>query len=306
MKILVTGGIGFLGANLCNQLVRDGHDVVSMDVRATSDAEQRLLDPRVYRHVGDVRNSVDFPNGDYDQVYHLACPASPPRYQADPLFTLETCFLGTRNALQFAKARGARLLFTSTSEIYGDPQVTPQDESYRGWVNTVGIRSNYDEGKRVAETLCYEFAKTQDVRVVRIFNTYGPGMDADDGRVVSNFIMQSLTKQPHTIYGDGSQTRSLCYVDDMIDGLVLAMNARELPQPVNLGNPNEMPVFHISTAVEYKLGFVDRVFKPLPEDDPLQRRPDISRAKTRLGWQPKVNLSDGLIKTIEWFKGGLK
>lgn len=303
VRILVTGGLGFIGANLCNKLLADGHDVVSLDVRSTSSAGEKLLKPGVDRLVSDVRHVIDYPWDKFDQVYHLACPASPPRYQADPLWTLETSFLGTRNVLQAAAQAGSRVLFTSTSEIYGDPQISPQSETYRGWVATDNKRSCYDEGKRVAETLCYEFRKRGvDVRTVRIFNTYGPGMDADDGRVISNFLTQAIRGEPLTVYGDGKQTRSFCYVDDMIEGLMKAMNSKSFEGAINLGNPDERPINEIADLVEDKVKRVGRIYKPLPEADPLQRRPDVTRAKTLLKWQPKTRLEDGLLQTLEWFR----
>jgi UDP-glucuronate decarboxylase len=310
MRILVTGGAGFIGVNLCKRLVRGGHDVVCLDNFYSS------LKSNVDGLNGDQFELVEhdivepFPesimSGQFDRIYHLACPASPPRYQKDHIYTLRVNFEGTRNVLELARACGARVLFTSTSEVYGDPDVSPQNEEYRGNVNPHGLRSCYDEGKRAAESLCMNYWRRYDLpmRIVRIFNTYGPFMDKDDGRVVSNFIVQALRGENLTIYGDGKQTRSFQYIDDLVDGMIAYMNLGEnFPGPVNLGNPDEITVGELAKKVISLTGAASQLnFSDLPQDDPMRRNPDISLAKEKFGWEPGVNLEDGLKKTIEYFR----
>ena len=305
LKILVTGGAGFLGSNLTISLLGQGHQVTVVDDLSTGKFSNLPLDhPNLKVQELDVCKPW---TGEVDRIYHLACPASPPKYQADPLQTLRTNYVGTTNILELAKAQGAWVLFTSTSEVYGDPDRTPQSESYWGNVNSFGPRSCYDEGKRVAESLCYSYAEREGVRIriARIFNTYGPRMAPDDGRVVSNFINQALLNEPLTLYGDGSQTRSLCYVDDLIRGLMLLMDApggnRE--HPCNLGNPHELTVKEIAErAIRICDSQSKLSFHPLPKDDPLQRCPDISRAKEWLGWSPEVAVDQGMTRTAGYFR----
>lgn len=306
-KILVTGGAGFLGSHLCRRLINEGHEVLCVDNFFTgnrSNVPDLLPHPRFEL----LRHDVTFPlYVEVDQIYNLACPASPVHYQFDPVQTTKTSVHGAINMLGLAKRTKARILQASTSEVYGDPQVNPQTEGYWGHVNPIGIRSCYDEGKRCAETLFFDYYRQHktDIRVVRIFNTYGPGMLPNDGRVVSNFIVQALRNEDITIYGDGSQTRSFQYVDDLIEGMVRMMNQDEFVGPVNIGNPGE---FTIKELAEMVLKLIPEskskiVYKPLPADDPLQRRPDISLAKAKLGgWEPKINLEDGLKKTIIYFR----
>lgn len=285
MRVLVTGAAGFIGSNLCQRLNNDEHEVFGIDVAWE---EEDICD--------DVDQLCDW-------LFNLACDASPKRYQQFPFFTLRTNFTGTWNCLENALRYNAKMLQASTSEVYGDPLQNPQREDYWGNVNPVGPRSCYDEGKRIAETLCYEYKKEVgvDVRIARIFNTYGPGMDADDGRVVSNFIVQALRGEPLTIYGQGMQTRSFCYIDDLLDGFMTLINADEFV--TNLGNPTEFTVYELAELVLRLTGSKSKmVFLPLPQDDPQQRKPDITKAKT-LGWEPKVSLEDGLKETIKYFKG---
>lgn len=308
MRILVTGSAGFIGSNLVNELLEDGHRVLGIDNfysgRRENVAALKCEAYRVVEH--DVREPLDdVVKGTVHQIYHLACPASPKSYQMDPDFTWETSVLGIKNVLRLAKKRNVRALFTSTSEVYGDPKEHPQKESYWGNVNPMGERSCYDEGKRAAETYCYNAQRMQwDVRVARIFNTYGPFMSPEDGRVVSNFINQALDNQPLTIYGDGQQTRSFCYVEDMVRGLKMLMNHPErIKGAVNLGNPNEFTVYDLARQVQKMTWPHGRVvYEDLPADDPTQRRPDITRAKTLLGWEPKVQLAQGLERTIAYFR----
>ena len=318
-RALVTGGIGFLGSNLCRRLISDGFEVVALDNMYTGSRRnvEDLLSNRSFRLIeGDV---VDFATGEsFDQIYNLACPASPIHYQARPLFTTRTSVLGALNMLDLAKRCGAKMLHTSTSEIYGDPLVHPQVETYWGNVNTIGVRSCYDEGKRCAETLCADYVREfgTDVRMVRIFNTYGPAMHPQDGRVISNFIMQALRGEDITIFGDGSQTRSFQYCDDLIEafrrymempqGEVRAFFAgKGIPIPViNTGNPAEYTIRELAREI---LGQIPEsksklAVKPLPSDDPKRRKPDITLAKELLGWEPKVPLSEGLARTIEYFR----
>ena len=299
-KILVTGGAGFIGTNLCNRLVADGHEVTALDNLMSS--------KRFPEGVKTFKEDVKEADGiwdNFDQIYHLACPASPPRYQADPIDTMMTNVVGTNKMLELADDVGARILFTSTSEIYGEPEVSPQPETYRGNVNPIGIRACYDEGKRAAETLMYDYQRQHgvDVRVARIFNTFGPHMDLEDGRVVTNFIRQILKNERVTIYGSGEQTRSFCYVDDMVDGLISLMES-DYTQPVNLGNPEEITISQLLEEIEILLpGYTpDYVGLPLPADDPTQRCPDISLAKQVLGWKPKISRIVGLQKTVEYAK----
>ncbi|MBX3166735.1 MAG: SDR family oxidoreductase [Candidatus Eremiobacteraeota bacterium] len=305
---LVTGGAGFLGSHLSRLLLDQGHSVVVLDDLSTGSFTNLPDHPRLTKVKGDVARGWE---GKVDRIYHLACPASPPKYQIDPVKTLDTNYQGTRNMLELALRSGARLLLTSTSEIYGDPQVSPQAETYWGNVNTFGPRSCYDEGKRVAESLCYAYSRYRqaDVRVARIFNTYGPFMAPDDGRVVTNFISQALEGKPITIYGSGNQTRSLCYVDDLIRGLNLLMESTSPPvdAPVNLGNPNEMTIRQIAELVLELTGSNSPLIEcPLPQDDPKQRCPDISRAYEWLGWRPMVSARDGIKRTCDYFEGALR
>lgn len=296
MRILVTGGAGFLGSHLCRRLVRDGHQVTCLDNLSTGRGE--ISSGMV---VKDVRSSL---TGRYDQIYNLACPASPVAYQRDPVGTMMTNVQGMWNVLNMARRGGGRVLQASTSEVYGDPERSPQWEEYRGNVNPTGPRACYDEGKRAAEALCFDFARQYgvEVRVARIFNTYGPRMAVDDGRVVSNFVVQALRGEPLTVYGDGRQTRSFCYVDDLIEGLVRLMNS-DVDVPVNLGNPEEIMVNSLAHMIKRLTGSESKIeYRPLPIDDPLLRRPDIARARMRLDWDPKTDLETGLTKTIEYFR----
>ncbi|MBT9585571.1 SDR family oxidoreductase [bacterium] len=304
-RILVTGGAGFVGSNLVLRLLATGHQVTVLDDLSTGFKHNVPEQARLVQ--ADVNFAWDEP---VDQIFHLACAASPEKYQKDPLQTLRTNYVGTTNMLELAKRHGASLLFSSTSEVYGDPNVSPQPETYWGNVNSFGPRSCYDEGKRVAEALCYSYAQQGvRVRIARIFNTYGPRMAPDDGRVVSNFLVQALRGLPITIYGDGSQTRSLCYVDDLVAGLLALMAApgSNLEHPVNLGNPCEMTVKQIGELAIRLCGSPSTIsYHPLPQDDPLQRCPDISRAKTWLGWQPSVTPEVGLSQTRDYFKQTLE
>ena len=305
-RILVTGGAGFVGSHLCDRLVKAGDDVVCVDNFYTGDKRNiaHLLEEHNFELI---RHDVTFPLYlEVDQIYNLACPASPIHYQHDPVQTTKTSVHGAINMLGLAKRTGARILQASTSEVYGDPEIHPQDESYWGRVNPVGVRSCYDEGKRCAETLFFDYWRQHrvEIKVARIFNTYGPRMHPDDGRVVSNFIVQALREQALTIYGDGSQTRSFCYVDDLVEGLIrlMASEAR-FTGPVNLGNPGEFSMLALADAVMRETGSVSTtVFKPLPQDDPLQRKPDISLARKALDWKPKIELQEGLSRTVEYFR----
>ncbi len=307
MRNLVTGGAGFLGSHLIDRLIDLEQEVICLDNYYTgrkSNVSYHLNNPlfELIRH--DVTEPIRL---EVDRIWHLACPASPVHYQSNPIKTSKTSFMGTYNMLGLAKRTKARLLMASTSEVYGDPEVHPQPESYKGSVNSYGIRSCYDEGKRIAESLCFDYQRTHnvDVRIVRIFNTYGPRMIPNDGRVVSNFIVQALKGNSLTIYGDGTQTRSFCYVDDLIEGFIRLMNS-QYTSPVNLGNPAEFKIIELAEKVrdliDPNLQFIN---KPLPGDDPLQRKPVIDLAKAELSWEPKVSLSDGLMKTINYFKGVL-
>ncbi len=307
-RILVTGGAGFIGSHLCQRLIDRGDDVICVDNFFTGRKKNvaDLLDnPRfeLVRH--DVVEPILL---EVDQIYHLACPASPVHYQANPVKTLKTNVMGTLNMLGLAKRVHARLLLASTSEVYGDPQEHPQRETYWGHVNPNGTRACYDEGKRVAETLTMDYHRRNgvDVRIVRIFNTYGPRMLPDDGRVVSNFIVQALNGHDITLYGDGNQTRSFCYVDDLVDGLIRMMNSEGDPGPVNLGMPEEVTVRQLAERVMGKIPSTSRIVKkPVPADDPTRRRPDISLARSRLSWEPRVALDEGLDRTVAYFRGEL-
>jgi UDP-glucuronate decarboxylase len=306
-RVLVTGGAGFLGSHLCERLLDDGHEVLCADNYFTGSKENvgHLLDRQRFEVL---RHDITFPlYVEVDEIYNLACPASPVHYQFDPVQTTKTCVHGTINMLGLAKRTGAKILQASTSEVYGDPEVHPQTEDYRGRVNPIGPRACYDEGKRCAETLFFDYHRQNrvNIRVARIFNTYGPRMLPDDGRVVSNFIVQALKGEAITIYGDGSQTRAFCYVDDLIDGLVRLMDAKdELTGPVNLGNPVEFTIAELAEKVMALTGSKAKLeHRPLPVDDPTQRCPDIVLARAELDWEPTVALDDGLEKTIEYFKG---
>jgi UDP-glucuronate decarboxylase len=309
-RILVTGGAGFLGSHLCERLLQEDNDVICVDnfYTGTKDNLSHLLDnPEYSPRLEIIRHDVTFPLYlEVDEIFNLACPASPVHYQNDPVATTKTSVHGAINMLGLAKRLGARIFQASTSEVYGDPKIHPQKEDYWGHVNPVGIRSCYDEGKRCAETLFFDYWRQcqLSIKVVRIFNTYGPRMHPNDGRVVSNFIMQALTNQPITIYGDGSQTRAFCYVDDLIDGFLRFMDTPdEITGPMNLGNPGEFTIAELANLVlEITGSKSELVHEPLPFDDPTQRCPDIGLAKETLGWEPKVPLRDGLMKTIEYFE----
>ncbi len=305
-RVLVTGGAGFLGSHLCDKLIAEGHDVLCVDNLYTG-SKENIRHLSGHPHFEFMCHDITEPLFvEVDQIYNLACPASPPHYQFDPIMTAKTCFLGALNMLGLAKRCKARILQASTSEVYGDPAVHPQPEAYRGNVNPIGIRSCYDEGKRIAETLFFDYHRQHnvDIRVVHIFNTYGPRMNPEDGRVVSNFIMQALHNEDITIYGDGRQTRSFCYVDDLIDGMYRMMNTEGLTGPLNLGNSGELTMLELAEKVIAKTKSKSRItFKPLPSDDPTQRKPVITLAKEKLGWTPTVALDDGLEKTIAYFRG---
>ena len=309
-SVLVTGGAGFLGSHLCERLLRERRDVVCIDnfYTGTRRNVEHLLG---YRNFELLRHDVTFPlYVETDQIYNLACPASPIHYQHDPVQTTKTSVHGAINMLGLAKRLRARILQASTSEVYGDPEVNPQPESYWGRVNPIGIRSCYDEGKRCAETLFFDYWRQHqlEIKVVRIFNTYGPRMHPNDGRVVSNFIVQALKGRDITIYGDGQQTRSFCYVDDMIDALVRTMDTpADFTGPVNVGNPVEFTMMALAEQVLKLVGSTSKVvFKPLPEDDPKQRKPDITLARRALGWEPKVGIEDGLKETVAYFRDLLR
>lgn len=305
---VVTGGAGFLGSHLCDLLVGKGYRVICIDNLMTgsmANLAQLVGQPDFQFIQHDIIDPITLP-GAVDRIYNLACPASPPKYEIDPVHTFNTSVIGSQNMLALAREKGARILQASTSEVYGDPDISPQSEDYRGNVNTVGPRSCYDEGKRAAETLFHDYRDRFGVvtKIVRIFNTYGPRMDPEDGRVVSNFIVQALRGKDLTIYGDGSQTRSFCFYQDLIRGLYMMMDSPpEVAGPINLGNPHEFTVRELADIVRVKIGTTSGIsFHDLPEDDPHQRRPDITRAKTTLGWEPIVPLSDGLDETISYFR----
>jgi len=305
-RVLVSGGAGFLGSHLCDRMLNDGNDVLCVDnfYSGTKDNIAHLMGNPNFELM---RHDVCFPlHVEVDEIYNLACPASPVHYQSDPIQTTKTSVMGAMNMLGLAKRTKAKILQASTSEVYGDPEVHPQKESYWGHVNTIGIRSCYDEGKRCAETLFFDYKRQHDVeiKVVRIFNTYGPHMHPNDGRVVSNFIVQALRGEDITIYGDGSQTRSFCYVDCLIEGFVRFMaSSKGVTGPINMGNPVEFTIMELAETTLKMIGGKSKlVLKPLPQDDPKQRRPDITLAKQQLNWEPKVNLNAGLEKTIDYFK----
>nr|WP_027871582.1 UDP-glucuronic acid decarboxylase family protein [[Eubacterium] cellulosolvens] len=306
-RILVTGGAGFIGSHLCKRLVEEGNDVICLDNFYTGSKKniEKLLDCRNFELI---RHDVTEPILlEVDQIYNLACPASPVHYQYNPVKTIKTSVMGAINMLGLAKRVKARILQASTSEVYGNPSVHPQPEEYWGNVNPIGIRSCYDEGKRVAETLFFDYYRQNhvDIKVIRIFNTYGPNMNADDGRVVSNFIVQALKGEDITIYGDGTQTRSFCYVDDLVEGMIRMMNSLEgFTGPVNLGNPGEFTMLELAEKVIGLIGSKSKiVHKPLPADDPAQRKPVIDLAKKELDWEPSIVLDEGLRRTIEYFRG---
>jgi len=306
LRVLVTGGAGFLGSHLCERLVAEGHDLICLDnfFTGTKDNIRHLLSHsnfELLRH--DIVQPIFL---EVDQIYNLACPASPIHYQFNPVKTIKTSVMGAIHVLGMAKRVKARILQASTSEVYGNPEIHPQPESYWGNVNPIGVRSCYDEGKRCAETLFFDYHRQNgvDIRVVRIFNTYGPRMMMGDGRVVSNFIVQALKGDDLTVYGDGTQTRSFCYVDDLVEGLIRMMNGpADLTGPLNLGNPNEYTMLQLAEAVIALTGSSSKiVHQPLPQDDPVQRQPDIDLARERLAWQPRIDLQAGLIRTIDYFK----
>ena len=305
-SVLVTGGAGFLGSHLCRKLLALGADNVICLDNLYSGSKANIWDLMSDVRFEFIRHDVTFPMYyEVDQIFNLACPASPVHYQADPVQTLKTSVHGAINLLGLAKRTGARIMQASTSEIYGDPEIHPQNESYWGNVNPIGIRSCYDEGKRCAETLFFDYHRQHgvDIRVARIFNTYGPNMQINDGRVVSNFIVQSLMNKNITIYGDGSQTRSFCYVSDLIDALILLMASEYVDSPVNVGNPNERSIRDLAaTVIDYVGSSSSIVFKQLPSDDPRRRRPSIEKAREHLGWEPKVSFEDGLEATVTYFK----
>ncbi len=305
-RILVTGGAGFIGNHLCRRLLKENNYVICLDNFFTglkTHIEDMLDNPNFELIEHDIVNPIDI---EVNQIYNLACPASPPHYQYDPVKTMKTSVLGIINMLELAKKYNATLLQASTSEVYGNPLVHPQKETYWGNVNPIGIRSCYDEGKRAAETLMMDYHRQYgvDIRIIRIFNTYGPNMDPNDGRVVSNCIVQAINGDDITIYGDGTQTRSFCYVDDLVDGAIRMMNnSRNFIGPVNLGNPSERTVLNLAEIILEMTGSKSKiVHKELPSDDPVKRKPDITIAKEILGWEPKVDIKDGLKKTIEYFK----
>lgn len=303
-RILITGGAGFIGTNLCRRLINEGHSVICLDDLSSGhlDNIKDLLDHTSFSFIEQsVTEKIDV---DVDQIYHLACPASPVFYQADPLKTIRTCVDGAFQVLELAKRTNARVLFTSTSEVYGDPLELPQRETYRGNVNINGIRACYDEGKRIAETVFCEYYRNfqTDIRIVRIFNTYGPYMHPQDGRVVSNFIIQALHKEPLTVYGDGSQTRSFCYVEDTVRALISVLENDIFYGPVNVGNPHEITIREFAETVLKLTGSSSEIISlPLPQDDPVRRCPDITKIKENIGWMPEIPLEEGLKRTISYF-----
>jgi len=308
-RVLVTGGAGFIGSHLCERLLGEGYDVLCVDnyYSSTKDNIAHLADDPRFEIL---RHDVTFPlYVEVDEIYHLACPASPIHYQRDPVQTTKTAVHGSINMLGLAKRTGARILTTSTSEVYGDPTVHPQSEDYWGNVNPIGPRACYDEGKRAAETLFFDYHRQHglEIKVARLFNTYGPRMHPHDGRVVSNFVVSALANKPLTVYGDGSQTRSFCYVDDLIDGLIALMKSdSQVTGPINLGNPGEFTIAELADLVIEQTGTSGGIeYRPLPQDDPVRRQPDITRAKEILGWQPSIALRNGLARTIEYFRSAL-
>lgn len=312
MKCLVTGGAGFLGSLVCERLINEGHEVVCLDNLLTGrvgNIAHLIKSGKPFSFINeDVRTYVG--EQSFDEVWNLASPASPPQYQADPIGTLMINVLGTMRMLELAVKNKAKFFQSSTSEVYGDPEVHPQPESYRGCVNPIGVRACYDEGKRAAETLCYDYKRMYgvDVRVVRIFNTYGPFMSPKDGRVISNFIVNALLGKPIEIYGDGSQTRSFCYRDDLVDGFFRLMRTNKvLEGPVNIGNPSEFTILQLAVIIKETTNSNSNiVYKPLPQDDPKQRKPDIQQAQAKLGWQPTISLKEGVQRTIQYFDSAIK
>ena len=304
MRILVTGGAGFIGSHLIDRLMKQGHDVICLDNFFTGH-KRNILHWMDNPYFELIRHDITEPiRLEVDRIYHLACPASPVHYQYNPVKTIKTNVMGTLNMLGLAKRVKARFLLASTSEVYGDPDVHPQPEEYRGNVNCIGIRSCYDEGKRVAETLAFDYHRQNnvDIRIMRIFNTYGPRMFENDGRVVSNFIVQALQGTPLTVYGDGSQTRSFCYVSDLVEGMMRLMNGEHIG-PINIGNPGEYTILQLAQTIQKMVNpDAELTFKPLPQDDPKQRQPDITKAKNLLGWEPTIELEQGLRLTIEDFR----
>lgn len=308
MKILVTGGAGFIGSHLCRRLINEGNSVVCMDNLYTGSLENvsDLVDSGRFEFVHqDITTAIELEG--IERIFNLACPASPVHYQSHPVDTIKTNTVGVMNVLELARRSGARVLQASTSEVYGDPEIHPQVESYWGNVNPIGIRSCYDEGKRIAETLFFEYHRQYgtEIKVARIFNTYGPNMQLDDGRVISNFIVQALRGEDITVYGSGNQTRSFCYVSDQVDGLMRLMDSdKSVTGPINIGNPQERTIIELAEAVIKATGSgSELVYRELPSDDPKKRKPDITKARALLGWEPKVDLEEGLANTIEFFRG---
>ena len=306
-KNLITGGAGFIGSHLAKKILEEGGEVICLDNFLTG-SKKNIEELFKFKNFEFINHDVTEPfNRNVDNIWHLACPASPVHYQYNPIKTTKTNFIGTYNMLGLAKRVGAKILLASTSEVYGDPEEHPQKESYKGSVTTTGIRSCYEEGKRIAETLCSDYQRIHgvDVRIMRIFNTYGPKMRTDDGRVISNFIVQALKQEKISIYGDGYQTRSFCYIDDLINGMILLMMSN-YQNPVNIGNPNEFSIRELASLVKELINpNLEFIFKELPEDDPKKRQPSIQLAKDLLDWEPKIELKDGLSKTIDWFKKNL-
>lgn len=311
MKFLVTGGAGFIGSNFCEFLLKKNHDVICLD-NLNSGSKTNIKHLSNYENFNFVKKDILKPlNYDADWILNFASPASPKKYQEDPIFTLNTNFIGTQNLLELSKKNKISFLQASTSEVYGDPLTHPQNEKYFGNVNTFGPRSCYDEGKRISESLCYEYQKKHNVniRIPRIFNTYGPNMDIDDGRVISNFIVAALKKKDLTIYGDGNQTRSFCYIDDLIDGIykLLSKKSKRLMAPINIGNPTELTINDIAKLVLDLCNSKSKIkYMKIPQDDPQKRKPDISKITKELNWEPKVNIKNGILKTIEYFNKILK
>ena len=304
--ILIAGGCGFIGSNLCAYLIQNDNKVICLDNFYTGNINNvnAIMNHENFTLIQHDIIEPIFIEQDIDEIYNLACPASPPKYQEDPIYTCKINFIGTMNLLVLSKEKNAKILLSSTSEIYGEPKISPQPEIYRGNVNTIGIRSCYDEGKRVAETLMMDYHKVHniDTKIARIFNTYGPFMDKDDGRVVTNFVKQMLTNQDITIYGDGSQTRSFCYIDDQINGLVKLMQS-DCHDPINIGNPNEISIRELIRILQTKIDTSSQItYRSLPEDDPTNRKPDITKAKELLKWYPEVELEEGIKKTIEYLR----
>ena len=304
VRNLVTGGAGFLGSHLIDKLMNDNQEVICLDNYFTgnkSNIKKWINHPNFEL----IRHDVTVPiQLEIDQIWHLACPASPINYQENPIKTAKTSFLGTYNMLGLARRVNAKFLLASTSEVYGNPKINPQKESYFGYVNPIGVRSCYDEGKRISETLCSDYQRIHnlEIRIIRIFNTFGPRMQPNDGRVVSNFICQALQNKPITIYGEGKQTRSFCYVEDLIRGMNNLMESK-VSSPVNIGNPEELTILDLAHKIRNKINpNLEIIFKPLPQDDPLKRQPDITKAKSQIGWEPHTSLDKGLDKTISWFK----